>query len=524
MTNKSATNLRDVGIIATIVLVSVILLKFSLRDDSIKIAPAKASAAAVMANQSVVNPSSQIAGSTTSGLLDSGGGTGGSGTGTSTDSLVKDVTDKTPTSTGSVSQSAKLSFSNLPPLNPSYSPLDKRNKAALFDRLTTAFDQYYQNNFDPSRNFASYSVYYLRQELQAHLDMYRATGRLSYLEQAKKLTFKAIADANANQRILLWYGQERGAWPCFFHAKVNLVTGGHNQLTDFQGSAGFMMVASALKRTNMNGWQDISDFVEKKIIEKWLYYNPSRVLADYTGSQSRHYLLANLNRGRDNREHFAGICLGLSELGYQKYPYRDWAQFLFDIYLTEKTSLDELWPDPLFRSTYPEHPDDSKVPADWGLYHQKDGTLIWSWGKSDLVNYGTLDTSHANRTSWAICQAYEKGMLPQKTTLNNLIVSFKKNIWATQKGPFYFNNSIDGTDPNVQSGGPGQRGNLWFGWHRLAAYDESLKELFVSLGYDLTNGGPNVIGQNKGMKEGPLCLIAWAARLISSQGKPEVFP
>jgi hypothetical protein len=62
MTNKSATNLRDVGIIATIVIVSVILLKFSSKDDSIKVAPAGASAAVAAANQSVVNPSSQIAG------------------------------------------------------------------------------------------------------------------------------------------------------------------------------------------------------------------------------------------------------------------------------------------------------------------------------------------------------------------------------------------------------------------------------------------------------------------------------
>jgi hypothetical protein len=62
MTNKSATNLRDVGIIATIVLVSVILLKFSSKDDSIKVASAGASAAVAAANQSVVNPSSQIAG------------------------------------------------------------------------------------------------------------------------------------------------------------------------------------------------------------------------------------------------------------------------------------------------------------------------------------------------------------------------------------------------------------------------------------------------------------------------------
>jgi hypothetical protein len=359
--------------------------------------------------------------------------------------------------------------------------------------------------------------------------MWRATGNLSYLDKAKELTLKAIADANSNQRILLWYGQSRGEWPCFYLASVLLETGGHNQLTDYQGAHGFMMVAHVLKDENISGWQEISDFVEKKIIEKWLYYNPARTLADYTGNQSvyRHYLLANLNRGRDNREQFAGICLDLSELGYQKYPYRNWAQFLFDIYLTEKTSLDELWPDPCFRSTYPEHPDDSKVPLDWGLYHQEDGTLIWSWGLSDLENYGTLDTSHANRTIWAACQALEKGLLSKKTTLNNLIVSFKKNIWVAQKGPFYFNNYINGQDGEVQGGGAGGlRGNIWFGWHRLAAYDDSLKDLFISLAYDLTNGGLHIPpgAQNKAVKEAPLCLIAWAARLISSQGKPEVFP
>jgi hypothetical protein len=59
MTNKSATNLRDVGIIATIVLVSVILLKVSLKDGGIKVASAGASSVVVTANQSVVNPSSQ---------------------------------------------------------------------------------------------------------------------------------------------------------------------------------------------------------------------------------------------------------------------------------------------------------------------------------------------------------------------------------------------------------------------------------------------------------------------------------
>lgn len=631
--------MRDVGIIATIVLVSVILLKFSLKDDGIKVASAGASAAAVTANQSVVNPSSQIAGDfkeessnltdtfqalpesssesianalepfwtvsraiddtvvmdvpleteatygtlnsgtssvsdtidyggsgggndgsgsgdsssggTTSGLSNSGGGTsggsassgsgstdavssgqdstgvttptgggggtGGSGTGTSTDFLVNDVTDKTATSTGSVSQSAKLSFSNLPPLNPSYSPLDERNKAALFDRLTMAFDQYYQNNFDPSHNFATTDgdFYYFRQELQGIVDMYYATKKLDYLETAKRLVFKAMADAKSNQRILLWNGQSRGEWPCFL--QTNEETGGHIQLNDLQGAAGFMMVASALKKEKISGWQEISDFVERNIIEKWLYYNPNITFEKLTGSQSNTYILTVLETSRDKREHFAGVCLDLSELGYQKYPYRDWSQFLFNIYLTEKTSLNEPYPDINYRS---------KVPTDWGLYHQKDGTLIWSLGKSDLENYGTLDTSHANRTIWAACQAFEKGLLPKKTTLNNLIVSFKKNIWAPNKGPFHFNNYIDGQDGDSGGwGAGGLKGNVWLGWNRLAAYDNTLKDLFISLAYDLTNGGPNLTGQqNKGCRDAPHCLIAWGARLISTQGNPEVFP
>jgi hypothetical protein len=116
-------------------------------------------------------------------------------------------------------------------------------------------------------------------------------------------------------------------------------------------------------------------------------------------------------------------------------------------------------------------------------------------------------------------------MLPKNITLNNLIVSFKKNIWATQKGPFYFNNFIDGTDPAYGEGmGPGRKGNVWFGWHRLAAYDNNLRDLFISIAYDLTNGGPNVMGQNKGMTEAPLCLIAWAARLTSTQNNEHLFP
>jgi hypothetical protein len=404
----------------------------------------------------------------------------------------------------------------IPALDPTIPPLDPANRDLLSKRLIAIFDYKYEiyrlKNSDESSADGS-TIYYLRQELQALIDMWRATDNPAYLRQAKKLVFKAIADAESNRHQLLWHNQLRGNWPYFFW-KGQEDTGGHSQLNDFQGSAGFMMVASALKQANTDGWQYISDFVEHNIIEKWLYFNPNITFEKLISSRSGIYLLAVLNSSRDTREHFASICLDLSELGYQKYPYRSWSQFLFDIYLTEKTSLDELYPDAFYRSI---------VPTDWGLYHQEDGTLIWSWGASNLVNYGTLDTSHANRTIWVACQAFEKGMLPEDTTLNSLIVSFKKNIWAAQKGPFYFNNFIDGNDRARSGLGPGKGGNVWFGWHRLAAYDDSLKDLFISIAYDLTNEGPNVVGQNKVM-EGQLCFYAWAARLLSPTGDPKIFP
>ena len=415
--------------------------------------------------------------------------------------------------------SSVADFKNkIPALDPTISPLDPANRDLLSKRLIATFDYKYEihrlKNSD--KNLADGdTIYCLRQEIQALIDMWRATDNPAYLEQAKKLVFKAIADAKSNQHQLLWHNQSRGNWPCFF-SKGQEGTGGHSQLNDFQGSAGFMMVATALNQAKKPGWKEVADFVEDNIIEKWLHYNPNSTFEHLTGSQSNTYMLDVLDSSRDKREHFAGICLDLSELGYQKYPYRNWSQFLFDIYLTEKTGLNEPYPDALYRS---------KVPTDWGLYHQKDGTLIWSWGLSDLVNYGTLDTSHANRTSWAICQALEKGMLPENATLNNLIVSFKKNIWATQKGPFYFNNSIDGTDnPTAKGMGPGGIGNIWFGWHRLAAYDDTLKDLFISLAYDLTNNGPNIVGQNKGIEEAQLCFYAWAARLLAANGQPQEFP
>jgi hypothetical protein len=155
---------------------------------------------------------------------------------------------------------------NLPGVNPNLSPLAEDNRILLLKRFVVAFDHGYAAHLKKTENknlAEGYTIYFLRQELQALLDMWRATGKLTYLEQAKTLVFKTITDTQLNQRQLLYDNQTRGNWPCFFSKDIEKATGGHGQLYDFQGSAGFMMVADALHQAKESGWKEIADFVEK---------------------------------------------------------------------------------------------------------------------------------------------------------------------------------------------------------------------------------------------------------------------
>jgi len=127
----------------------------------------------------------------------------------------------------------------LPELKPQASPLDRVNRPLLLKRFTAAFDREYATHVrkNKSKNLSdNMAVYYLRQELQALIDMWRATGKSAYLEQANNRVIKAMADARSNQRPLLRHNRPRGTWPCFFLKKAEKQTGGHNQLCDFQGA------------------------------------------------------------------------------------------------------------------------------------------------------------------------------------------------------------------------------------------------------------------------------------------------
>jgi hypothetical protein len=368
------------------------------------------------------------------------------------------------------------------------------------------------------------AVYYLRQEFQALVDMWRATGKSAYLEQANHRVIKAMADARSNQRPLLRRNLPRGTWPCFFLKETERQTGGHSQLCDFQGAAGFLMVADALKQAGQDGWKNIADFVEQSIVEKWLFYSPSMRPEDFHGSRSNIYLLDVLNTARDVREHFAVICMDLNKLGHNEYPYQQWAEFLTSLYLG-------------FRSDLRKSPSEAlglarRAPRDWGVLPQRstDG-YVWyfipDWRRRGKTTI--LDTAHANRTVWLASRAYHEGLI-DKNSLDMFIKTFKRQIWKSQKNPFYFANFVDGSDtayidPKHGMLPPGYKGQIWFGWHRLAAYDNAIKEMFVSLAYDLTNGGPNMpLSQNKTMENAPLCFYAWAARLLAPDGKPQEFP
>ena len=422
---------------------------------------------------------------------------------------------------------ASESDARLPALKPQVSPLDKANQPLLLKRFVAAFDREYAAHVRKNKlkNLSDdFAVYYLRQELQALIDMWRATGKSAYLEQANNRVIKAMADAKSNQRPLLRHKRPRGTWPCFFLKKTEKETGGHNQLCDFQGAAGFLMVADALKQAGQDGWQDIADFIEKNIVEKWLFYAPSIKPEHFHGPRSKTYLLAVLNTARDTREHFAVICMDLHKLGYRKYPYWQWAECLTNLYIGFRSDLRQSPPRAwgLGRHT----------PSDWGVLPRKStGGYAWyyipDWRRKGKT--AVLDTAHANRTVWLAARAYYEGFI-DKAGLDMFMKTFKKQIWKPEKNPFYFANFVDGSDvayndPKHGKLPPGYKGHVWFGWHRLAAYDNAVKDLFLSLAYDLTNGGPNMpLSQNKTMENAPLCFYAWAARLLAPDGKPQEFP
>jgi len=423
--------------------------------------------------------------------------------------------------------SATESDIRLPNLKSKVSPLDETNRPLLLKRLVAAFDQEYASHVrknKPKKLSDNVAVYYLRQELQALIDMWRATGKPDYLEQANNRVIKAMADAKSNQRPLLRRNRPRGTWPCFFLGKVEKETGGHNQLCDFQGSAGFLMVADALKQTGQDDWKDIADFVEKNIVEKWLFYAPSIKPEHFQGPRSKIYLLTILNTARDIREHFAVICMDLHKLGCRKYPYQQWAECLTKLYIGFRSDLRQSPPKTwgLGRHT----------PNDWGILLSKStGGYVWyyipDWRRKRKT--AILDTAHANRTAWLAARAYYEGFIGI-AGLDMFLKTFKKQIWKPEKNPFYFANFVDGSDvayddPKHGILPPGYKGHVWFGWHRLAAYDNVIKDLFLSLAYDLTNGGPNMpLSQNKTMENAPLCFYAWAARLLALDGKPQKFP
>lgn len=395
--------------------------------------------------------------------------------------------------------------------------------AVLLEPLLAAFGETYLVRMaeDEGRRLnEGMTVYFLRRELQALVDMWRATENFAYLQYAKTLVLQAMDQATAHPKPLIWHGEDRGNWPCFCLESVAAETGGHNQLCDFQGSVGFLLVARALSEVDDPSADGIACFVETEIVEKWLYYRPSVTSEQLRSTDSFNAVLAGLNRGRDSREHFACICLDLYELGYRTYAYHQWAERLIDLYLTVRHDLSEPAPDSEGLESF--------IPDDWGLIPQEDSAgyrwlLIPSYDPDSTV--AAIDTSHGNRTAWLATRAYSDGLVDQ-TVLGGLINTLKYRIWAPEKGLLYFNNYSDGSDVELGALAPGRGGNVWFGWHRLATYDRTLQTLFLALACDLSGGGTHLPdgAQNKTMANAPLCLEAWGTRLLSSTGQPYAFP
>ena len=418
-----------------------------------------------------------------------------------------------------------VSAQTVPPsLDPNLPPTAEENLPLLYERLVLTFDNDYGTYLLNERHrdlSNAMTVYYLRQELQALIDMWRATGQDTYLNSATDLVMQAIQAASDNRRPLLYHEEVRGDWPCFYLESVQAQTGGHNQLCDFQGCAGFLNVARMLRQLDRPEWEPITDFVEHQVVEKWLYYKPSITTWDMTvDPNSANNLFAILNTGRDVREHFACICLDLHHLGRRDYAYNEWAGRLIEMYLTPRYDVNQPAP---YQDQIP-----SLIPANWGLLARStpDGQTWFFIPNYDPAKWSEpSDTSHANRTAWLAARAYAEGFIGPDV-IEGLVNTFRYQIWTPEKGPFYFTNYADGNDVDINGLSSGRGGNVWFGWHRLAAHDDGLRTLFLNLAYDLTNGGSNLPrgAQNRTMPNAKTCLEAWAARLIAEEGWPWIFP
>jgi hypothetical protein len=403
---------------------------------------------------------------------------------------------------------------SLPMLDPNFAPTAKENRESLYHRLILRFDEFYKKRkYDPiNKNLAkSIEFYYLRDEFVCLIDMWKATNDKKYLMAAKRLALKAINDATINKKPLLYGGQTVGVYPCFYDKDLKR-TGGHGQLWDLQGGQGLSLTAVALRDAGIEGWQDIADFVEKNIIEKWLNYPVSIVDVNGYDIKNGTVVLRKIEGTRGKRGHFASICMDLHLLGRNKYPYDKWARVLCDIYLSQKSDRNANF------NKYPELK--GLIPTDWGtIVNEKTNGLIWygniKWPRNSPPISIIMDTSHANNTPWLACRAFDEGYI-DKEHLNRFVNTLKKQIWRRDKPGFYFTNFVDGGDNAINKAAPGQRGSVWFGWHRLAAYDIELKDLFISIAYDLSNDGPNIADGtlNKVRDEAQLCFTAWGARLL----------
>ncbi len=408
-------------------------------------------------------------------------------------------------------------------LNSTISPLNEDNYPLLFQRLVEAYDIQYSRKKDPLiRNLANdQEVYYLRQEIQSLIDMYRATDNQKYIITAYNLVKQSIFQAEKNAKSYIIRGKTYGIWPCFFSKSLKNATNGHSQIADFQASAGFMMVASILHEKNMIGWDKIADFVEHQVLEKYFNYIENSHLQKLNGPDNLNYLFAVLHTARDKREHFACICMDMHKLGRTRYPYGQWAETISNLYMIPRKDLSQ------------SHPQSKKlgklVPKEWGLVKRTDtGGFQWYWQiRKKLV---IQDTSHANRTVWTALKGYESGIV-DPNIVKGLINTFNKQIWKPGYKTFFFTNYLHGKRTEyLRSSGitspPGFKGLVYFGWHRLAAYDDNIKDIYISMGYDITNGAKNFPEktQNISMENAKICYLAWAARLISENQNQKLFP
>lgn len=313
----------------------------------------------------------------------------------------------------------------------------------------------------------SREYYTLQLGLDPLLTMYEATGEERYLSFALELCENMVRAADRDRD-----GDGHPEWDAGRtteevakdHGRYDLM------LTDFQGAcpmtraARIVLSDAALSGKFGNRARRLSEFVERHILEKWLF--------DRHGIRN----WETTDRWSDKMSFVVRMELDLYAIGGEP-KHREIAEKFARMLLERFTQHDPL------KDTY-------------------------TW-----IRYGP-DTSHCNREVTMMLQCYEDGLVFDRRDLARISNTFVKLIWDGSRAAPGFRNFHDGRNVPTMGRGPFGWGQIYDGWIKLGRYDSRVQEIGLIVWDQVKAGKFHLPGAQA--NGGPWAAMAMPANLLNN--------